>query len=101
MRRWSNEVQEAVNSKHPLVQFHALALIHQIRQSDRLAVRERESTHMPYVSPSSIVFGAASGGGLQAAVTQRGQPRVSSVKIENVSSLSRAAHSPTVTCVHW
>uniref|UniRef100_A0A7S0SCE9 Coatomer subunit gamma n=1 Tax=Mantoniella antarctica TaxID=81844 RepID=A0A7S0SCE9_9CHLO len=38
VRRWSNEVQEAVNSKSPVVQFHALALLHQIRQSDRLAV---------------------------------------------------------------
>ncbi|GAQ90422.1 coatomer gamma subunit [Klebsormidium nitens] len=38
VKRWSNEVQEAVNSKAPLVQFHALALLHQIRQNDRLAV---------------------------------------------------------------
>lgn len=38
VRRWSNEVQEAVNSKSPVVQFHALMLLHQIRQSDRLAV---------------------------------------------------------------
>jgi coatomer subunit gamma len=38
VRRWSNEVQEAVNSKGPFVQFHALALLHQIRQNDRLAV---------------------------------------------------------------
>ncbi|GBG77576.1 hypothetical protein CBR_g24023 [Chara braunii] len=38
VRRWSNEVQEAVHSKAPLVQFHALALLHQIRQNDRLAV---------------------------------------------------------------
>ena len=38
MRRWSNEIQEAINSSHPMVQFHALSLLHQIRQSDRLAV---------------------------------------------------------------
>lgn len=38
VRRWSNEVQEAVNSKSPVVQFHALGLLHQIRQNDRLAV---------------------------------------------------------------
>ncbi|KAJ6838328.1 coatomer subunit gamma-2 [Iris pallida] len=38
VKRWSNEVQEAVNSRAALVQFHALALIHQIRQNDRLAV---------------------------------------------------------------
>ncbi|MED6134362.1 hypothetical protein PIB30_036415 [Stylosanthes scabra] len=38
VKRWSNEVQEAVQSRSPLVQFHALALLHQIRQNDRLAV---------------------------------------------------------------
>ncbi|EFJ08461.1 hypothetical protein SELMODRAFT_185391 [Selaginella moellendorffii] len=38
VRRWSNEVQEAVQSKNPLVQFHALALLRQIKQNDRLAV---------------------------------------------------------------
>ncbi|KAG9130174.1 hypothetical protein Leryth_018766 [Lithospermum erythrorhizon] len=38
VRRWTNEVQEAVQSRAPLVQFHALALLHQIRQIDRLAV---------------------------------------------------------------
>eukprot|EP00898_Chlorokybus_atmophyticus_P002159 jgi/Chlat1/2944/Chrsp2S04678 len=38
VRRWSNEVQEAVHSKSAMVQFHALALLHQIRQHDRLAV---------------------------------------------------------------
>ncbi|OVA04518.1 Clathrin/coatomer adaptor [Macleaya cordata] len=38
VRRWSNEVQEAVQSRAALVQFHALALLHQIRQNDRLAV---------------------------------------------------------------
>ncbi|WVZ19916.1 hypothetical protein V8G54_007238 [Vigna mungo] len=38
IERWSNEVQEAVQSRAALVQFHALALLHQIRQNDRLAV---------------------------------------------------------------
>ncbi|KAG0615004.1 hypothetical protein M758_5G007500 [Ceratodon purpureus] len=38
VKRWSNEVQEAVQSKVPLVQFHGLALLHQIRQNDRLAL---------------------------------------------------------------
>ncbi|KAL6560783.1 hypothetical protein OROGR_004342 [Orobanche gracilis] len=38
VKRWSNEVQEAVQSRTALVQFHALALLHQIRQNDRLAV---------------------------------------------------------------
>ncbi|KAI7750418.1 hypothetical protein M8C21_033742, partial [Ambrosia artemisiifolia] len=38
VKRWSNEVQEAVQSRAALVQFHGLALLHQIRQNDRLAV---------------------------------------------------------------
>ncbi|CAN6544095.1 unnamed protein product [Malus baccata var. baccata] len=38
VKRWSNEVQESVQSRAALVQFHALALLHQIRQNDRLAV---------------------------------------------------------------
>ncbi|XP_073150241.1 coatomer subunit gamma-like isoform X2 [Henckelia pumila] len=38
VKRWSNEVQEAVQSRAALVQFHAVGLLHQIRQNDRLAV---------------------------------------------------------------
>ncbi|XP_020572866.1 coatomer subunit gamma-2 [Phalaenopsis equestris] len=38
VKRWSNEVQEAIQSRAALVQFHALALLHQIRQNDRLAI---------------------------------------------------------------
>lgn len=44
VRRWSNEVSEAVNSRHPLVQFHALALAHAIRSGDRLAASKLVST---------------------------------------------------------
>jgi len=38
VKRWTNEVQEAVQSKHSMVQFHAVALLHALRQNDRLAV---------------------------------------------------------------
>ena len=38
VKRWSSEVQEAANSKSPSVQFHALALLHQLKLGDRLAV---------------------------------------------------------------
>ena len=31
-------MQEAIQSKHPMVQYHALGLLHQIKQHDRLAV---------------------------------------------------------------
>ncbi|MCI06018.1 coatomer subunit gamma-like [Trifolium medium] len=32
VKRWSNEVQEAVQSRAALVQFHALGLLHQVRR---------------------------------------------------------------------
>lgn len=38
VRRWVNEVQEAVNSPHDMVQYHAVGLLYQIRQHDKLAV---------------------------------------------------------------
>ncbi|KND04921.1 coatomer subunit gamma [Spizellomyces punctatus DAOM BR117] len=38
VRRWANEVQESINSKGPITQYHALGLMYQIRQHDRMAV---------------------------------------------------------------
>lgn len=38
VKRWVNEVQEAMNNKGPMVQYHALALMYQIRQRDKMAV---------------------------------------------------------------
>lgn len=38
VRRWINEVQEAVNSSSDLVQYHALSLLYKIKQHDRLAI---------------------------------------------------------------
>jgi coatomer protein complex subunit gamma len=38
IKRWSNEVQEAITSRHPMVQFQAVALMHALRANDRLAV---------------------------------------------------------------
>lgn len=38
VKRWTNEIQEAVQSKSPTVQFHAVALLHALRSNDRLAV---------------------------------------------------------------
>ncbi|KAI8619993.1 adaptin N terminal region-domain-containing protein [Chytriomyces sp. MP71] len=38
VRRWANEVQESVNSKSGITQYHALGLLYQIRQHDRMAV---------------------------------------------------------------
>lgn len=38
IRRWVNEVQEAVSSDNFMVQYHALGLLYQIRNNDRLAI---------------------------------------------------------------
>lgn len=38
VKRWGSEISEAVQSKNSLVQFHGLALLHAIRQNDRLAI---------------------------------------------------------------
>ena len=44
VKRWSNEIQEAVHSKHSMVQFHAVALLHALRANDRLAVSKLVSS---------------------------------------------------------
>jgi len=38
VKRWVSEVQEALQSKSPMVQYHALGLLHQIKKHDKLAV---------------------------------------------------------------
>jgi coatomer subunit gamma len=38
IKRWVSEVSSALNSKNKMVQYHALQLLHSIRQRDRLAV---------------------------------------------------------------
>mmetsp|Transcript_4629 Transcript_4629/g.5947 ORF Transcript_4629/g.5947 Transcript_4629/m.5947 type:complete len:950 (+) Transcript_4629:67-2916(+) len=38
VRRWTNEVQEAVQSNCEMVQYHALSLLYEIKKNDRLAV---------------------------------------------------------------
>lgn len=40
VRRWVNEVQETVQSKHQMVQFHALALTYELKKTDRLALHK-------------------------------------------------------------
>ena len=48
IRRWVNEVQEAINSPQDMVQYHAVALQYQIRQHDRLAISKvRYGGHCP------------------------------------------------------
>ncbi|GAM19255.1 hypothetical protein SAMD00019534_024300 [Acytostelium subglobosum LB1] len=54
VKRWANEVQEAISNKSNMVQYHALALLHRIKQHDRLAVTKlvssliRGSLRSPY-----------------------------------------------------
>ena len=38
VKRWNSEIQEALSSRHPMVQFHAVALQHALRSKDRLAI---------------------------------------------------------------
>lgn len=38
VKRWASEIQEAVQSKHAMVQYHAIALQTAIKSSDRLAI---------------------------------------------------------------
>ncbi|CDW55059.1 coatomer subunit gamma [Trichuris trichiura] len=38
IRRWANEIREAINSENPMIQYHGLVLFYEIRKHDRLAV---------------------------------------------------------------
>lgn len=40
IRRWVNEIQETVLSSQGLVQFHALALLYELKKTDRLALHK-------------------------------------------------------------
>ncbi|CAF0898652.1 unnamed protein product [Didymodactylos carnosus] len=40
VKRWVNEVQEAVNHDNIMVQYHALGLLYQIRRADKHAIRK-------------------------------------------------------------
>lgn len=40
IKRWVNEVQETVVSSNNMVQYHALALLYEIKRTDRLALHK-------------------------------------------------------------
>ena len=44
VKRWSSEVQDAVQSRNPMVQFHAVALLYQLKNNDRLAISKLVSS---------------------------------------------------------
>ena len=62
VKRWVSEVQDALQSKSVMVQYHALGLLHQIRQHDRLAVSKlvasmtKSSVRSPYAHCLLIQF---------------------------------------------
>ena len=56
VRRWVNEVQEAVHSPCEMVQFHALSLLYSIKSHDRLAVSKMvaQMTKLNMNSPLAV-----------------------------------------------
>jgi len=44
--RWVNEVQVAVSSESPMVQYHALGLLCHIKEADRLATQRIAHKHI-------------------------------------------------------
>ena len=40
IRRWVNEVGEALNSRNPMVQYHALNLMYELKKTDRLSLQK-------------------------------------------------------------
>ena len=40
IRRWVNEVGEALNSRNPMVQYHALNLMYELKKQDRLSLQK-------------------------------------------------------------
>lgn len=46
VKRWVNEVQQAVNAHTGMTQYHALGVLYHIKAKDRLAVQKLVSTHV-------------------------------------------------------
>ncbi|GAX76799.1 hypothetical protein CEUSTIGMA_g4245.t1 [Chlamydomonas eustigma] len=44
VKRWINEIQEAAQNKNNMVQYHAVALLHAMRATDRLAISKLVSS---------------------------------------------------------
>jgi len=64
VKRWVSEVQDALNSKHVMVQYHALGLFYELKKHDRLAVNKlvtfmiKNSVRSPYAHCLLIRFTA-------------------------------------------
>lgn len=46
VKRWVNEVQQAINSRSNMVQYHALGLLYHVKQRDRLAIAKLVTNQM-------------------------------------------------------
>lgn len=46
VKRWVNEVTQSLNSKSPMVQYHALGVLYHIKQKDRLAIAKLVTNQM-------------------------------------------------------
>jgi len=44
VKRWGSEVQDAVQSRNPMVQFHSVALMYMLKNNDRLAISKLVSS---------------------------------------------------------
>ena len=58
VRRWVIEVQEAVSSNNPMVQYHALGLLYILRSGDCLAISRlvQKFTKSGLHSPHAICY---------------------------------------------
>merc|ERR1711971_707490 len=58
VKRWVNEVQEAISSDNVMVQYHALGLLYHIRKQDRLAITKllAKLTKMSLKSPYAVIL---------------------------------------------
>lgn len=58
VRRWVNEITQALDHRSPMVQYHALALLYLIKQHDRLAVSKlvQGMTRQGVRSPMALVL---------------------------------------------
>ncbi len=66
IKRWVNEVQQALSSRYVMVQYHALGLLYQIKRHDRLAVAKlvqsmtKGAIRSPYAHCLLVRFAARS-----------------------------------------
>ncbi|KFK29732.1 hypothetical protein AALP_AA7G171600 [Arabis alpina] len=80
IKKWNDEVQQGIHSRSSLVQFHALALTHQIRLNDRLAV--------------SKLVGSLTSGSVRAPLAQCLLIRYTSQVIRDMSNHGQSGERP-------